>query len=150
MVIMIVLFAFAGCATERHILPTLADSPRIGLDLKRPIISAVFDGRANPEPKDSALRLQDDLRRIYGSSIEWNDYFAKTPTGRVTVRIRLVMLGASFGSRLVSTVAFANAVSSAQSSATGPWGTIVGSASAQQSLFEGSFSGEGVEWRRLD
>lgn len=134
---------FTGCATERHISPTISEFPRTGLDLKPPVLGAVFDGRPNQEPKDAASQLQDDLRRIYGSSIEWNNYFTKTPPSRVAVRVRLVTLGASFGSRLVSSVAFTNAVSSAQGSATGPWGSVVGSVSAQQSVFAGSLSGEG-------
>ncbi|OPY80315.1 MAG: hypothetical protein A4E70_01800 [Syntrophus sp. PtaU1.Bin005] len=138
-----ILLTFAGCATERHISPSLSESPRTGLDLKRPVLCAVFDGRASQEPKDAASTLQDDLRRIYGSSIEWNDYFMKTPHGRVAVRVRLVTLCATFGNRLVSTVAFANAVSSAQGNATGPWGTVVGDVSAQQSVLAGSLSGEG-------
>ena len=143
MAVMIVLAAFCGCATERHISPTISEAARTGLDLKPPILGAVFDGRATQEPKDAASQLQADLSRIYGSSIEWNDYFTKTPPGRVAVRVRIVMLGASFGSRLISATAFANAVSSAQGSATGPWGPVVGSVSAQQSVFGGSFSGEG-------
>jgi hypothetical protein len=142
-VAMIALSVFSGCATERNIAPTLSEPPRIGLDLKPPVLGAVFDGRATQDPKDAASQLQADLSRIYGSSIEWNDYFAKTPQGRVAVRVRIVMLGALFGSRLISTTAFANAVSSAQGRATGPWGPVVGSVSAQQSLFAGSFSGEG-------
>lgn len=138
-----VLFTLTGCATERHISPSISESPRIGLDLKQPILGAVFDGSASQESKDAVSTLQDDLRRIYGSSIEWSDYFMKTPPNRVAVRIRIVTLGATFGSRLVSSVAFANAVSSAQISAEDPWGTVVGTVSAQQSQFAGSFSGEG-------
>jgi hypothetical protein len=143
MTFMFFLAAFTGCATERHVSPTLSEAPRHGLELKPPIVGAVFDGRATQEPKDAASQLQADLRRIYGSSIEWNDYFTKTPPGRVAVRIRIVTLGASFGSRLISTAAFANAVSSAQGSATGSWGAVVGSVSAQQSVLAGSLSGEG-------
>ena len=143
MALMIVLAAFAGCATERHISPTLSEAPRTGLDLKPPILGAVFDGRTSKEPKDAAAQLQTDLSRIYGSSIEWNEYFTKAPPGRVSVRIRIVTIGASFGSRLISTTAFANAVSSAQISATGPWGPVVGSVSAQQSVLAGSLSSEG-------
>lgn len=143
MSVMIFLAAFSGCATERHIAPTLSDSQRTGLELKSPILGAVFDGRATQEPKDAALQLQADLRRIYGSSIEWDDYFKKTPPGRVAVRVRIVTLGASFGNRLISTTAFTNAISSAQGSATGSWGPIVGSVSGQQSVLAGSFSGEG-------
>jgi len=143
MTAMIVFSIFTGCATERHISPTLSEPTRTGLELKPPILGAVFDGRATQDPKDAASQLQADLSRIYGSSIEWNDYFTKTPQGRVAVRVRIVMLGASFGSRLISTTAFANAVTSAQGSATGPWGPVVGSVSAQQSVFAGSFSGEG-------
>lgn len=143
MVAMVIFSVFTGCATERRISATLSEAPRTGLDLKPPILGAVFDGRATQEPKTVASQLQADLRRIYGSSIEWNEYFIKTPPGRVAVRIRIVTLGASFGSRLISTVAFANAVNSAQVSATGPWGPVVGSVSAQQSVLAGSLSGEG-------
>jgi hypothetical protein len=140
---MIVLGLLTGCATERHISPRMSEAPRLGLDLKSPILGSVFDGRATQESKDAASQLQADLSRIYGTSIEWNDYFKKTPQGRVAIRIRIVTLGASFGSRLVSSIAFANAVGSAQASATGPWGPVVGSVSSQQSIFAGSFSGEG-------
>lgn len=143
MAVMIVLATFGGCATERHIAPTLSESPRTGLELKPPILGAVFDGRATQEPKDAASQLQLDLKRIYGSSIEWDNYFTKTPPGRIAVRVRIVTLGASFGSRLISTTAFANAVSSAQGSATGPWGSVIGSVSAQQSVLAGALSGEG-------
>jgi hypothetical protein len=143
MPLIIVLIAFAGCATERHISPTLSEAPRTGVDLKPPILGAVFDGRTSQEPKDAVVQLQADLSRIYGSSIEWNEYFTKTPPGRVSVRIRIITLGASFGSRLISTTAFANAVSSVQGSAIGPWGPVVGSVSSQQSIFAGSVSGEG-------
>lgn len=143
MAAMIVFSIFAGCATERHISPTLSEPTRAGLDLEPPILGAVFDGRATQDPTDAASTLQADLSRIYGSSIEWNNYFTKTPQDRVAVRVRIVMLGASFGSRLISTTAFANAISSAQGSATGLWGPVVGSVSAQQSVFAGSFSGEG-------
>lgn len=139
----IVFSIFTGCATERHIAPTLSEPTRTGLELNPPILGAVFDGRATQDPKDAASQLQADLSRIYGSSIIWNDYFTKTPQGRVAVRVRIVMLGASYGSRLISTTAFANAVTSAQGSATGSWGQVVGSVSAQQSVFAGSFSGEG-------
>ena len=139
----VVLVVINGCATERQITPTLSEAPRVGLELKPPVLGAVFDGRATQEPKDAASQLQADLSGIYGSSIEWNEYFTKTPPGRVSIRIRIVTIGASFGSRLISTIAFANAVSSAQGSATGPWVPVVGSVSAQQSVFAGSLSGEG-------
>jgi hypothetical protein len=142
-VAMAVLAVFNGCATERHITPTLSEAPRAGLDLNPPILGSIFDGRAVHEPKDTASQLQVDLTRIYGSSIEWSDYFTKTPPGRIAVRIRVVTLGATFGSRLISAVAFSNAVSSAQGSAVGSWGAVAGAVSAQQSVFAGSFSGEG-------
>ena len=141
--VIIALAVFGGCATERHIAPTLSEPPRTGLELKPPILGAVFDGRATQDPKDTASQLQTDLSRIYGTSIEWDSYFTKTTQGRVAVRVRTVMLGASFGSRLISSTAFANAVSSAQTSATGPWGSVVGNVSAQQSVLAGSLSGEG-------
>ena len=132
-----------GCATERAIAPTISAPPRTGLVLSPAIVGAVYDGRAKQEPKDAAATLQADLSRLYGASIEWTDYFARPPAGRVAVRVRIVTLGASFGSRLVSSAAFATAVGSAQASATGPWGPVVGSVSSEQSVLAGSFSGEG-------
>lgn len=133
----------SGCATERVVTPTITGEPRIGLELSPPLVGSVFDGRPIQEKKDVASKLQSDLSRLYGSSIEWGEYFAKTPTGRVAVRIRIVTLGASFGSRLVSATAFANAVGSAQANATGPWGQVVGNISSEQTVMAGSFSGEG-------
>jgi hypothetical protein len=133
----------SGCATERSITPTLSEAPRAGLELKPPILGAVFDGRASKSAEDIAQQLQSDLHQIYGASIQWDNYFARTPPGRITMRVRIVTLGSSFGSRLVSSTAFANAVGSAQGSATSSWGTVVGSISSQQSMFAGSFSGEG-------
>ena len=142
-VAIIVLVAFCGCATERHIAPTISEPPRTGLEVSPPILGSVFDGRATQDPEDAASQLQSDLSRIYESSIEWENYFSKVPQGRVAVRVRIVTLGASFGSRLVSSTAFANAVSSAQGSAIGPWCSVVGNVSAQQSVLAGSLSGEG-------
>lgn len=141
--VIIALAVFGGCATERHIVPTLSEPLRTGLQLNPPVLGAVFDGRATQEPKDAASQLQTDLSRIYGTSISWDSYFTKTPQGRVAIRVRIVTLGASFGSWLVSSTAFANAVSSAQTSATGFWGSVVGNVSAQQSVLAGSLSGEG-------
>ena len=133
----------SGCATERMISPSISASSRTGLVVSPPILTAVYDGRATQEPKDAATTLQSDLARLYGPSFEWADYFSKAPAGRVFVRIRIVTLGASFGSRLVSSAAFANAVGSAQVNATGPWGPVVGSVSSQQAVLAGSISGEG-------
>ena len=132
-----------GCSTERHISPTLNASPRAGLELKPPILGSVFDGRAAQEPKDAASKLQADLTRAYGTAVEWVDYFTRTPPGRITVRLRIVTLGATFGSRLISTTAFANAVGSAQGNAVGPWEPVAANVSTQQSVLAGSFSGEG-------
>lgn len=132
-----------GCATERSITPSIAASPRTGLAVSPPIFAAVYDGRANTEPMDAAATLQADLTRIYGSSLVWADYFAQTPADRVSVRVRIVTMGSTFGSRLVSSTSFASAIGSAQVSATGPWGPVVGSLSSEQSVLAGSFSGEG-------
>lgn len=142
--ILFVALAFlSGCATERTISPTISGAPRINLIVSPAILGSVYDGRTTQVPKDVAARLQTDLSRIYGASIEWTDYFDKTPAGRVSVRIRIVTLGSSFGSRLVSSAAVANSIGSARVSAIGPWGSVVGAASSEQSVFAGSFSGEG-------
>jgi hypothetical protein len=137
-----VLFASA-CATERQVAPEIRAAPRPTLELMTPVLGAVFDGRSTYDNKEAAARLQADLTRIYGPSIQWTDYFSKTPSGGVAIRIRLVTLGASFGSRVISAVAFSSAIDSAHISATGPWGPAVGTISANQTVLGGSFSGDG-------
>ncbi len=140
---LISILSLAGCATERHIAPSVSGAPRTGLELKPPILGAVFDGRTTQEPKDAGEKLQTDLRQLYGQAIQWGGYFTKIPHGRVAVRVRVVTLGASFGSRLVSSTAFASAVGLAQVNAIGPWSSVAGSVSSEQSVYAGSFSGEG-------
>ncbi len=142
-ILIFVISFLAGCATERAISPTISGTPRTNLLLSPAILGSVYDGRTLQMPKDAAAILQTDLSRIYGSSFEWTDYFEKTPVDRVSIRIRIVTLGSSFGNRLVSSVAFANSVGSAQINAVGPWSNFVGSISSEQSVFGGSFSGEG-------
>ena len=142
-VVVTVATTLCGCATERHILPSISGDPRSGLQLRTPVLGAVFDGRASRESTDASEQLRSDLHRLYGPAIEWGDYFSKPPQGRVALRIRIVTLGASFGSRLVSSAAYANAVSSARISAAGPWGPVAGIVSSEQSVFAGSLSGEG-------
>lgn len=146
--LVLICLAFAlssvGCATERTAAPKIEAAPREGLNLQTPIMASVFDGRTNANSHKKAVEtLKTDLTRIYGSSLEWVPYFESVPSGRVAVRIRLITLGSSFGSRLVSSVAYANAVQSAQYSATGPWGPVVGTAMGNSSVFAGSFTGEG-------
>src|SRR5262249_2708660 len=91
-----------GCVTERHVAPEIQSAPRTTLELKSPVLGAVFDGRSAQNNKEAAPRLQAELARIYGPSIQWTEYFSKVQPGKVAVRIRLVTLGSSFGSRLIS------------------------------------------------
>ena len=132
-----------ACATERVASPKISAQPRAGLTLKSPIIISVFDGRSSPGKRDVVSPLKADLTRIYGSNLQWSDYFSKTPPGRVSVRIRIVTLGASFGSRVISSVAFAEAVGKAQLNVSTEWGPVIGELNAQQSVFAVSFTGEG-------
>lgn len=142
-ILTISILVLSGCASERYIEPTISGLPRTGISLKTPNIGGVFDGRAKQQPNNSASILQNDLNRMYGNSIKWCDYFTEIPKGRVGIRIRIVTLGATFGSRLVSSAAIANAVGSAQGQASGPWGSVVASVTSNQSMVAGSFTGEG-------
>src|SRR5262245_60744345 len=122
-----------GCATERYVSPTITTAPREGLSLRAPILASVFDGRTTGADPSAAAALQSELTKIYGRSLQWTNYFDTVPEGRVALRIRIVTLGSSFGSRLVSSVSYATAVQSAKISATGPWGQVVGSATGTSS-----------------
>lgn len=132
-----------GCATERTGVPSIAAAPRTELRLSRPVIGAVFDGRGAPGDASVAPTLQRDLARIYGPSIAWRDYFAPVPPGEVAMRFRIVALGSVFGSRIVSAAAISTATARARGSATGPWGTIIAQATAQQTAFTGAMAAEG-------
>lgn len=144
-----------GCATYRTITPELSEVPRQGIAIKTPVLVAVFDGRATKQGSDQIVSsLQNNLRRIYGNSMDLVDYFAKTPENRVLVRIRLMALGANFASRIISTSYFANSIGTAQVNATNGWNSVVAIASTQQSIFGGSFTGEGwwigTAWIEMD
>lgn len=132
-----------GCATERYVAPTITSAPRTGLVLQQPVLASVFDGRTSGADPTAAETLQSALTKIYGSNLRWGNYFDKVPEGRVAIRIRIVTLGSSFGSRLVSSVTYATAIQSATVSATGPWGIVIGDASGSSSIFGASISGEG-------
>lgn len=151
----LILFLVSGCATYRPITPTLSESPRQGINLKTPVLVAVFDGRATKQNGDQIVNsLQTSLQQIYGNSIEFIDYFAKTPENRVLVRIRVMALGANFGSRIITTSYFSGSIGTAQANATNGWNSVVAIASSQQSLFGGSFTGEGwwigTAWLEMD
>lgn len=136
-------FLCAGCATECYVAPAISTSARTGLSLKTSVLASVYDGRTTGADQGAVNFLQSELTKIYGSNLQWVPYFDPVPTGRVAVRLRIVTLGSSFGSRLISSVTYATAFQSARFSATGPWGPIVGSATGTSSVFAGSFSGEG-------
>lgn len=143
LIMLVAVLAVAGCATQRSIKPLIKTAPRVGLHLKTPVLMSVYDGRTNPLNPGAAATLKAQLQKIYGSNLRWVPYFQKTPSGRVSVRLRIIKLGAKFGSRIISSVAYTNALQSAQVSATGPWGPVVGSVSGTSSVLSGSFSGEG-------
>jgi len=136
-------FFVIGCATERYIAPKISTGPRIGITLETPILVSIYDGRTSGENQESVIILKNELSRIYGNNFKWISYFDEIPNGRIALRFRIVELGSSFGSRLISSVRFENAIQSAQLSASGPLGSVIGSASGSSSTFGSSFSGEG-------
>ena len=138
-----IFFFITGCATERYVVPKISTQPRIGISLKTPILVSIYDGRTSGGNQESVNILKNELSRIYGKNFEWISYFDETPNGRIAVKFRIVELGSSFGSRLISSVSFENAMQSVKLSAYGPFGSVVGSASGSSSTFGSSFSGEG-------
>ncbi|MGH8121435.1 MAG: hypothetical protein ACREPT_01540 [Rudaea sp.] len=137
------MFGCSGCATERYATPKITSAPRTGLQLKNPVMASVYDGRTNGADLKAAASLQTELTNIYGGNFQWVSYFDPVPKGRVALRIRIVMLGSSFDSRLISSANFETAVQSARVSLTGPWGGVFGTATGSSTIFGGSFTGEG-------
>jgi hypothetical protein len=143
LILIVPVLLLVGCATSRNANPSLDSQPRKGLEIKPPILFSLFDGRVPKCQDDVISDIKTDLERIYGSSIEWADYFASTPKDRVSIRLRIVKLGASFGSRIVSSAAFATATATAHGRATGPWSRVVLDISSQQSVLTSSVQTEG-------
>nr|WP_321514461.1 hypothetical protein [uncultured Pseudodesulfovibrio sp.] len=104
---------------------------------------SVFDGRVSNDQTNTAFQIKADLQKIYGSSIQWSDYFSPVTPNRVTIRLRIINLGASFGSRIVSSTAFLTATTEAQAHAVGPWSDVAITASSQQSVMAASIQTEG-------
>lgn len=145
----------SGCSTYRTILPEISESPRDGLTLKTPVLVAVLDGRSDKTDTQEITRtLQDGLKRTYGEAIELSGYFSKPKSNQVIVRIRILSLGANFGSRIVTSTAIVSSTSHAEAVATNGWRTVVASANSTQNIFASSFSGEGwwigTAWIELD
>ncbi|MDP1814603.1 MAG: hypothetical protein Q8K92_09170 [Leadbetterella sp.] len=145
----------SGCATYRTILPEISETPRDGLTLKIPVAIAVLDGRGDKTDSEQITRtLQEDLSKVYGKSIEYVGFFAKAKADQVFIRIRIITLGANFGSRIVSSISIANSIEKASAVATSSWGTVIASGNSTQNIFASSFSGEGwwigTAWIELD
>ncbi|MFV1977451.1 MAG: hypothetical protein ACC651_17045 [Candidatus Scalindua sp.] len=134
---------FTGCSTERYVSPTIVTVQRTDIILEKPVLAAVYDGRTTGNNKGAASSLEAELKKIYGDNLEWVSYFDSTPKGRVSIKLRIIEFGSSFGSRLISSVSYAKASQTAKVVATGSWGPIVGTATGSSSVFGSSFSGEG-------
>lgn len=134
----------AGCANYKNYSPQVSEPARTGLLIKPPVLVSVFDGRGN---RDGDNRPDQDLQRgieaTYPNAVEFTDYFAPTPRGRVRVRIRVQELGSQFGNSIVSGVAVQNQFGKANVQATDGWSTVVAQASAQQATLGSSIAAEG-------
>jgi hypothetical protein len=144
LVIIFCLLVVSSCAAHRDITPRISDDPRTSIRLDTPVLISILDSR----PADQRTRavvdsLRADLSRIYGDSLEWTDYFSQTPPGRVAVKIRLLALGADFGSRILVASGYSSTSTHANLTASGPWGPVYGTASGESSTFSSAFSGKG-------
>jgi hypothetical protein len=137
------LILLVGCATERTVTPTINTQPRQGLSLKTPVQASVFDGRTDGSQDQTTIQLENELSRIYGSNFEWVPYFNETPPGRVSIKYRVVKLGANFGSRIITTIGYASAVQSYQASVPNAWNPIFINGVSNTSVQASSFTGEG-------
>jgi hypothetical protein len=134
----------AGCATYKNFSPRISEPTRSGLTINPPVLVSVFDGRGNREGSNRPDKdLQSGIQAAYPNAVEFTDYFAPTPRGRVRVRIRVQELGSQFGSRIVSGVAVQNQFGKANVQATDGWNTVVAQASSQQTAFGSALAAEG-------
>jgi hypothetical protein len=136
-------FAFLGCETYRPLAPSVQESPRTGLVLKKPVLVGLFDGRA--DKKDSAQllnSLRSGIETAYGGSVQFVEYFASAPADGVFIRIRINELGSRFGSRVIpiSTISTQFGVATARA---GTWGPVVARANWSETTLGSGFSAEG-------
>lgn len=150
-----VLFSTVGCATKRTVLPKISVSPRTSLQVETPVLVSVLDARTQKdEDKDVVRTLKEGLSEAYGNSIEWTDYFTKVPDGRTAVKIHLKANEANFGSRIVSATSVSNSFTTARAQASDGWGSVVATASAEQTTLGSAFAAEGwwigTSWLNLE
>lgn len=140
----LLLLALAGCATQRTSQPRITATPRSGLSLQRPILVSVLDARSSSsKSEDAGQVLEEDLKKVYGSSIELADYFSEVPEGRVALRLRLKANEANFGSRILSVSTIEQSYTEAESEVVGPWSSVVATASSTNTTLGTSIVGEG-------
>lgn len=134
-------------ASYRPFTPTLEASYRGDLRVSPPILVAVLDGRTFQDKKgksaEGAPAISQGILHAYGSAVEPTDFFSPVPSNRVAVKVRIMALGANFGSRIVSGTQIANSWASAQASATSTWGSVFATGQSDQFLVASSFSAEG-------
>ena len=142
LIVAALIFGCGGCATERYVTPKITSAPRAACSSKiqssRPYTTAERPELIQKLPLRYRPNLRTSTEVIFGGC-----HFDPVRKVGVAVRIRIVMLGSSFGSRLISSANFETAVQSARVSMTGPWGSVFGTATGTSTVFGGSFTGEG-------
>jgi hypothetical protein len=147
----IALLSISACATQRSSQPRVTASER-GIELNTPVLVSVLDARGG-DAQDAAPQLKTDLTSVYGDAIETTDYFAEIPDDRVAVRIRLKANDATFGSRIISVSTVEQSYATAQAKASGPWSSVVGTASSQSTMLSSTVQTEGwwigTSWMKI-
>lgn len=140
---LVLTLALSSCETYRPLTPNINESPRNGLSLKEPALVALFDGRADKKNSVQLLgSLRSGIQNAYGSSVQFVDYFAPAPAGRVLVRIRVNELGSNFGSRVIPISTISTQFGDARVRA-GSWGPVVARADWTQTTLGSGIAAEG-------
>ena len=70
-------------------------------------------------------------------------YFQNTAKGRLSIKYRIINLGSTFGSRIISSATYATAVSQYQLTVPNAWNQVFVNGTSSTSIQSASFSGSG-------
>lgn len=140
--LVIVCFSLIGCETQKNFTPDIKTQNILNIASDIPVYFAIYDGRSRPD-SNTSTSIQNSMIVRYGDNLHFVNYFDKQKPNSILVKFRIVEMGSVFGSRVVSSVAYATAYKQAYIHASNGWDSILIHGSSNASVFGGSFTGEG-------
>lgn len=141
----LILTLLIGCSTQRVNIPTISESPRTSLILKKPLLVSILDARTTKNKSADVINsIEKGLKDTYGNSLKMVNFFSKTPPGSIALKIRLKANEANFESRIVTFASINSIYSELSISVSNKWSQVVINASQNQTFLNTTFLAQGL------